>query len=364
MHMEIKSIELKNFRNYNNQHLFLNKGINVLVGKNAQGKTNLLESIFLCAIGKSPRTAREKDLIKWESSFSKVTLELEQMVGRKKIEFFLFQNQNKSIKINGFTLKKMGELMGEFQAVYFSPDELKLVKDSPAERRKFMDISLSQLSKNYFYNLSKYNQILIQRNKLLKVSPNKEVLLDTISIWNEQLATVGAKIIKDRKVFLSKLKDFAAASHEYLTSDKEILSLEYMGFLANSEKEIKEEFLDKLTKNLDKDYSLRYTSIGPHRDDIKILLNNIDVRNFGSQGQQRTSALSLKLAEVEFFKSMFGEYPVLLLDDVLSELDDERKSKLLKKVGNFQTIISCTSFDFDIPATIYNVSEGVVTLKN
>ncbi len=359
--MELKSVELKNFRNYNNEHLFFKSGINVLVGKNAQGKTNLLESIFLCAIGKSPRTAKEKDLIKWDCSYAKVVIEIERLSGNKKIEFYLFENQSKSIKINGFSLKKIGELMGEFNAIYFSPDELKLVKASPVERRKFMDISLSQISKTYFYNLSKYNKILIQRNKLLKVSPNKKVLLETLPIWNEQLAEVGAKIILDRKNFISKLKTFTASSHKYLTHEKELLELEYMGIKGDNEEQIKENFLTSLKTDAEKDYSMGYTTSGPHRDDIKILLNNVDVRNFGSQGQQRTSALSLKLAELEFYNSIFGEYPVLLLDDVLSELDDERKNKLLDKIKNFQSIISCTKFEFDIPATIFNVENGKTT---
>lgn len=359
--MEIKSIELKNFRNYNNEQLYFNNGINVLVGKNAQGKTNLLESIFLCAIGKSPRTAKEKELIKWDCSYAKVVLEIKHLSGHKKIEFYLFENQSKSIKVNGFSLKKIGELMGELHAVYFSPDELKLVKDSPSERRKFMDISLSQVNKNYFYNLSKYNKILTQRNKLLKASPNREVLLQTLPIWDEQLAEVGAKIIIDRKNFINKLKVFAQSLHKYLTNEKEILQLEYLSIAGKDEVEIKSNFINQLKNNIDKDFSMGFTTSGPHRDDIKILLNNIDVRNFGSQGQQRTCALSLKLSELEFFKDIFGEYPVLLLDDVLSELDDERKNKLLNKVKDFQSIISCTSFDFDVPATIFNVEKGKTT---
>lgn len=359
--MIIKSIELVNYRNYDNQLVELSPSLNVLIGNNAQGKTNMLEGIFLCAIGRSPRTTKDKELIKWGCSFSKITLEINKNDGRKKIEMFLFADQNKAIKINSMTIKRMGELMGEFNAIYFSPDELKLVKDAPDERRRFMDIDLSQFSKNYFYSLSKYNEILMQRNKLLKTSSSKSVILDTVGVWNEQLAEYGSKIIFARMGLLDKLKVYANKSHMYLTNKKEKLELSYTGLVADTLFEIKDKLLNEYSNTIDKDIELGYTTVGPHRDDIKITINDIDVRHFGSQGQQRTVALSLKLAELEVFKENLGEYPVLLLDDVLSELDSDRQIKLLEKIKNIQTIITCTDFPFDIPHSTYKVVQGKIT---
>lgn len=358
--MKVKSLELNNFRNYDNLSLSFEDGLNVVVGKNAQGKTNMLESIFLCAIGKSPRTSKEKEMIKWEKNRAKVELFIETKKGNKKIEFYIFDNTKKAIKVNGFALKKMGELMGELTCVYFSPDELKLVKDSPAERRKFMDISLSQFDKNYFYNLSKYNKILAQRNKLLKETKDKQVLLDTLPIWDDELATTGAKLILDRIKFIKTLSKFSKEIHKDITSGKEDLSLSYIGIVEDSEDKIKEKLIKELENSIDRDFSLGFTSVGPHRDDIKIMSNFIDVRTYGSQGQQRTVSLSLKLAELEFFNFAFGEYPVLLLDDVLSELDLTRQEKLLKHIENIQCIITGIAFPFELDANLLTCSAGEI----
>lgn len=358
--MKITCLELNNFRNYNSQTIYFKDGINVLIGDNAQGKTNMIESIFLCAIGKSPRTSKEKELIKWNSTFSKITLEIKKIEGAKKIEFYLFQNQSKAIKINGFAIKKMSELLGEFNAVYFSPDELKLVKDSPLERRKFMDISISQFNKNYFFCLSKYNEILQQRNKLLKSTPNQNVIKDTIAIWDEEMAKYASKIIIERLAFIEKLKPFLYEKHNFLTDNQEKLDISYTGIVGEDEISIKNTLLKQLGASLEKDMALGFTSVGPHKDDLKIVSNGIDIRNYGSQGQQRTCALSFKLAELEVLKSIIGEYPVLLLDDVLSELDINRQQKLLESIKNIQTIITCTNFDFDISKTVYQIKNGEV----
>lgn len=357
--MKINSLTLTNFRNYSNQSVNLNDRLNVIIGKNAQGKTNLLESIFLCAIGRSPRTTKDKDLIKWDCSYAKIELNLQKNVGKHQIELYLFKNQNKAIKIDGVGIKKIGQLLGTMNAIYFSPDELKLIKESPEERRKFIDIHLCQFDKNYFYDLSKYNQILQQRNKLLK-TPNENALKETISIWNDQLSTFGAKIIESRLRFIEKLKVHANVIHSRLTSDTEDLKLEYQGYIADSENELKLLLLKKYEETLEKDIHLGFTTVGPHRDDIKISSNGIDLRSFGSQGQQRTGALSLKLAELEVFKDNIGEYPILLLDDVLSELDTTRQNKLLEFVSNIQTILTCTDFDFKTPHTKYIVDNGKI----
>ncbi len=357
--MEIKRVQLKNFRNYQVETVEFKNGLNILEGKNAQGKTNMLEAIFLCAIGKSPRTKKDKDLIKWNETMAKVTLEFTKISGNKKIELFLFSNQNKSIKINGVPIKKIGELMGELNAIYFSPDELKLVKESPEERRRFMDIDLSQFNKNYFYTLSKYNKILEQRNKLLKTG-NLATIKDTILIWNEQLSEQASYIILKRLELIEQLKEFALKSHYYLTDNLEKMELSYVGLNLKTKEELKAELLKQYEASLEKDLNLGFTTVGPHRDDIKIVVNNIDVRHFGSQGQQRTCALSLKLAELEIFKSNLKEYPILLLDDVLSELDENRRNKLLKIINNFQTILTCTEYGLNLPATVKQVSNGKI----
>jgi len=357
--MKIKSLELTNFRNYKNQKINLSENLNVIVGNNAQGKTNLLEAIFICAIGRSPRTSKDKDLVNWSSQFAKISLDIVKKIGKKEIDIFLFPNQNKAIKIDKIGIKKIGQLMGNFNAIYFSPDELKLIKESPDERRRFMDIDLCQFDKNYFYTLHEYNQILQQRNKLLK-SQDTKVLKDTIPIWNEQLARHGAKIILSRLNLIERLKKHAYIIHKNLTSDKEEISLTYQGYVAEDENSLKLLLLKKYEENIDKDIKLGYTTVGPHRDDIKIEANNIDLRSFGSQGQQRTASLTLKLAELEVFNDNLGEYPVLLLDDVLSELDASRQNKLLEHVSNIQTLVTCTDFDFDIPHVKYKVTNGTI----
>ena len=357
--MEIKSVQLKNFRNYTEEAVVFKKGLNILEGKNAQGKTNLLEAVFLCAIGKSPRTNKEKELLKWNENLGKVTIEFSKLSGNKKIELYLFSNQNKAIKINGMPIKKLGELMGELNAIYFSPDELKLVKESPDERRRFMDIDLCQFNKNYFYTLNKYNKILNQRNKLLK-SGNLQNIKETIAIWNEQLSEQACYIIKCRLELIEKLKVFAEKAHYYLTDNQEQMVLSYVGLTDTDKSVLKEKLLKLYENSLEKDLNLGYTSVGPHRDDIKIMVNNIDIRHFGSQGQQRSCALSLKLAELEIFKSNLGEYPVLLLDDVLSELDEFRREKLLKIINNFQTILTCTEYNLNLPANVLKVNSGKI----
>ncbi|MBE5736675.1 MAG: DNA replication/repair protein RecF [Clostridiales bacterium] len=355
--MKIETIELKNYRNYDSLEVALGDKLNVIVGKNAQGKTNLLESVFLCAIGRSPRLHKDKDLINWDKDFSKVKVRVNRHIGSADIELYLFRNQNKAIKINGIGIKKIGQLFGNLNAIYFSPDELKLIKESPDERRKFMDIDLCQFDKNYFYDLANYNKVLQQRNKLLKNS-NESALKETISIWNEQLAISGAKIILARCALIEKLKVHAGKIHAYLTSDKEELKLSYQGIVGDNVAELQSLLLKKYSETLDKDIHLGYTTVGPHRDDIKIESNGIDLRTFGSQGQQRTGALSLKLAELEVFKDNIGEYPVLLLDDVLSELDETRQSKLLEFVSSVQTLITCTDYNINIPHKKFVIEGG------
>ncbi len=339
--MKIKELKLNNFRNYKALNIEFSPNVNSLVGRNAQGKTNLLEAIFFACIGKSFRTGKEKELIRWEQEGCKITLKANNEFRDKIIEVMLQKGQKKSVRMDGINIRRIGDVLGEVPIVFFSPDELRLVKDSPEERRRFMNIDISQTNKRYFYLLSRYEKILDNRNKLLKSSPNKEVVLETIDIWNRALASAGIKIAKERRDFISQIAPFAEKANEYI-SGGESLRVEYRGIDVESE----EEYIKKLEKSFDRDYKLGYTSFGPHRDDIDIFLSGVEVKSFGSQGQQRTAALSLKLAELEIIKERTGEYPVLILDDVFSELDENRRKRLLKFTSRCQTFISTTDEQF------------------
>lgn len=360
--MKISSIKLTDYRNYSLEKVYFSPNLNVLLGKNAQGKTNLLEAIYFCSVAKSPRTNKENDLICWNKDEANILLDYETIAGQKKIEIFLKRKGKKIVKLNRINILKIADLIGSVKCVYFSPDELKLVKDAPQDRRKFLDTDISQLSKNYFYLLLKYNKILENRNKLLKEQQNISALKETLPIWTQQLASVGAKIIIRRIQFLEKLKVYAKNSHNFLTNNGENLELEYQGFTGENEQEIETKLLEEMKKSEEKDIRLGYTTIGPHRDDIIINVNSIDIRTFGSQGQHRTVALSLKLAELEIYKDECGEYPILLLDDVLSELDKSRQERLLEKTRQVQTILTTTNVNEFLlnNATIIRVDNGKV----
>lgn len=343
--MFVTELKLNGYRNYQAEKIVFGEHTNLIVGKNAQGKTNLIETIYYSAVGKSARTTKDSDLINWSKDRASYSLTVQKKEGKKVIEAVFSRQAKKSLKVNGVNLLKIGDLLGTINVVFFSPDELKLVKDAPQDRRKFLDTDISQIDKNYFYLLLKYNKILDQRNKLLKSFENTKLIEQTLPIWDSQLADVGSRIIFKRIQFLEKLKGFAKQSHTFLTNGKEDLEISYAGIVGETIEDIKQKFLDGLKQVKDKDLKVGYTNIGPHRDDIKLVVNNVDIRSFGSQGQQRTVALSLKLAELEIFKEEVGEYPILLLDDVLSELDQDRQQRLLWKVRNLQTIITTTSYD-------------------
>lgn len=354
--MEISSLSLFNFRNWLDGKIEFGKNINILVGDNAQGKTNVLEAIFFCAIGKSTRS-RDKELVNFEKENSKITLFVQKKYGKTKIEIYLFKKQKKAVKINGIPISKIGQLMGELNCVFFSPDELKLVKETPEDRRRFLDIHLSQTDKNYFYLLGTYEKILNNRNKIIKNCKIQPQYMETLPIWNQKLAETASKIISKRLQFIQNLKPYAKKVHQILSDNKEDLCLEYSSNIDVS-KDTKQHILDMLEKNLEKDISLGYTCCGPHRDDLKITLDGKDTKNFASQGQQRSCALSLKLAELELITQTTGEKPILLLDDVFSELDKSRRAKLLEFAQNYQTIITCTDIDK------INTNCKVIKIKN
>lgn len=343
--MFVTELKLNNYRNYGEEKINFKPNINLIVGKNAQGKTNLLETIYYSAIGKSPRTTKDADLINWNKDKASFVLSLQKKEGKKTIEVIFNRQTKKTIKVNGVNLLKIGDLLGVNNVVFFSPDELKLVKDAPQDRRKFMDTDISQLNKSYFYQLVKYNKIIDQRNKLLKSKNNQKTIEQTLPIWDAQLCDAGSKLIKKRIEFLDKLKEYVVDSHKFLTGGKETLEISYAGILGETTEEISQKLAKALLECREKDLKFGYTNVGPHRDDIKLIVNGIDIRSFGSQGQQRTVALSMKLAELEIFKEECGEYPILLLDDVLSELDQDRQQRLLWKVKDVQTIITTTQYD-------------------
>lgn len=359
--MYIERILLKNFRNYSSAQIVPSKTTNILLGQNAQGKTNLVEAVYYLCVGKSPRTPREKELIKHDQQQAYIRIDAVKNAGKVKIEAYLTRTDKRRISINGIPVKKIAELMGTVKAVFFSPDELKIVKEAPADRRRFLDIDLSQLSRSYFYNLSRYNKILSQRNRLLKSPKN---LKDTVDIWDEQLVECGAQVAYKRKEFVARLAQYAREAQSYLTDGKEELTVEYEGLKGDSIDDIKHNFLNQLKKDLDYDLERGYTNTGIHKDDIALLVNGIDIRSFGSQGQQRTAALALKLAELEIFSALAKETPILILDDVFSELDKLRRQRLLERIKNIQTFITCTHFDYDIDGVIFEVKTGEIYKKS
>lgn len=342
--MFIKSLSLKNFRSYSEESVNFSNGINILTGANAQGKTNAAEAIFFLCTGYSPRASRDKLVVKNGKESAEISACASSLYGDVSVKILFNVNDNKNIFVNGMKVPKIGELLGNINGVFFNPSELKLVQESPEDRRRFMNISLSQMSKTYFYALQRYNKILAQRNVLLKDSDYK-LIRETLPVWDEQLAGQAAKIIKARNEFLTELAPIAEEKHAFLSDGKEKLAMKTESGYFGDEKEIADALFKDLKKELDKDIRLGYTTIGPHRDDIKFTLNGEDVRIYGSQGQQRTVALSLKLAETETFFNRFSEYPILILDDVLSELDKKRQKKLVTAVEHMQTIFTATGMD-------------------
>ncbi len=342
--MFIKSLTVDSYRNYIHQTANFSDKINFVVGRNAQGKTNLLEAVYLCSVGKSARTPRDKELINYDKEKATVRLSVQKEYGTDKVEITIDRLTPKKVFINGMPISRIGELMGVVSTVFFSPDEMRIVKESPADRRRFMDIALCQMSKTYFYLLSRYNKILMQRNKLLK---DGRVTDDALDVWDMQLVDCGSKIIKTRRGFVQNLSVAAGECHSYLTGGEETLVLGYESIDGSSVEEIKAAFAKKLKSDRANDRLRGYTHTGPHKDDIAFTIGDKDIRSFGSQGQQRTASLALKLAEVEIVGAR-GEYPVLLLDDVLSELDISRQKRLMSKIKNYQTIITCTHVDEEL----------------
>lgn len=345
--MVIKTLFLKNFRNYTEEEISFSNGVNILTGANAQGKTNVAEAIFFLCTGYSPRANKDSVIIKNGETTAEIKGIANSSYGEVSVKIDFNKNDKKSIYVNGLQVLKVGELLGNMHSVFFNPSELKLVQETPEDRRRFLNISLSQMGKSYFYALQRYNKILAQRNNLLK-DPNREIIEETLSIWDKQLSMEAGKIIKARNDFLKEISPIAEEKHALLSGGKETLTMKTESGYYGSEEEIAFAMYEDLKVAFLKDVRLGYTTIGPHRDDIKFMLNGLDARVYGSQGQQRTIALSLKLAETEMFYKRFGEYPILILDDVLSELDKKRQKKLVESVKDIQTVFTTTNIDRSI----------------
>ena len=337
--MIIKSLELADFRNYNSLEIHFSNGTNILYGKNAQGKTNILEAIYLSSTTKSHRGTKDRDIINFEKEEAHIRTLLEKDGMENRIDMHLRKSKAKGIAINGQKIKKAAELLGLLNVVFFSPEDLSIIKNGPAERRRFVDMELCQLDSFYLYNLNHYNKIVNQRNKLLKDMYFQPELRDTLNIWDSQLVSFGSKIIERRELFIKQLNEIIFEIHKKLSGNKEELLIHYEPDITI------ENYESSLRNSQEKDIKLKQTTVGPHRDDFSFIEKNIDIRKFGSQGQQRTAALSLKLSEIELVKKMTKDNPVLLLDDVLSELDSDRQNYLLNNIGDIQTIITCTGLD-------------------
>lgn len=361
--MVVKSLDLKNFRNYHELHIDFDSFTNIFYGNNAQGKTNILESVYLGGTTKSHKGSKDRDMITFTEEESHIRMLVQKKNLTRRIDMHLKKNKTKGIAVDGIPIKKASELFGIVNLVFFSPEDLNIIKNGPSERRRFIDLELCQLDKIYFHNLSNYNKILIQRNKLLKDIAFHPEWMDTLEIWDMQLAGYGSKIIKRRHSFVEQLGEIAGDIHENLTGGREHLSLLY-------EPDCPADALyEQLKKNRDKDIRYKMTSQGPHRDDLCMQVKDVDIRKFGSQGQQRTSALTLKLSEIELVKKIIHDTPVLLLDDVLSELDSSRQNYLLNSIHDIQTLITCTGLDEFISNRftinrIFRVEEGTVTTEN
>lgn len=337
--MYIESIELKNFRNYQDLNLKLDKETNIFYGDNAQGKTNILESIYLCGTTKSHKGSKDKEIIRFGEDESHIRMMVRKDELSYKIDMHLRKNKAKGAAINGLPIKKARELFGIVNLVFFSPEDLNIIKNGPGERRRFIDLELCQLDQIYLTELAGYNHIVNQRNRLLKDLYINPSLKDTLDIWDIQMLQYGRKIIDKRKVFIEELNEVIQEIHQNLTGGDEHIEVLYE---PNTESE---NFEETLKRNRERDLRMKLTSTGPHRDDLCFVVNGIDIRKYGSQGQQRTAALSLKLSEIYLVKKKIKDTPVLLLDDVLSELDSNRQTYLLDSIHDIQTLITCTGLD-------------------
>ncbi len=367
MILNVKDIRLINFRNYRNIDVKLNKNINVFIGNNAQGKTNLIEAIYMCATGKSFRTNRDKEIISFDKDEGYVGIDICIVNYNKFIEVKLHRDKPKRIRINKTELETYKDLNSGLNVVVFTPEDLRIVKGGPRERRSFLDDGISQIKPLYSYNINKYKKILFQRNNLLRSSRFKRDLKDLLDVFDNQIVKIGTSIILDRYEYLKKLNSIGFHIHSEITDKKEDLNLKFMTNvpILKDRLEMERAYLNLMKKNLARDIEYSTSGIGPHRDDIEMQINGKDARIYGSQGQQRTIILSIKLSEVELLKLEKGTYPVLLLDDVFSELDENRRAFLISFFKDIQTFITTTEEEDlrsmeDLNKTIFVIENGIV----
>jgi len=363
--VHITKIQLQNFRNYAQAEIAPCPGVTVLYGNNAQGKTALLEAVTLCCTGRSHRTPRDRELIRWEQPFAKVRVEVERDDGMHEIDMLMNHTARKTVKVGGRVLQRSGELMGHLNGVLFAPEDLRIVKDGPAERRRFVDMELSQIRPGYYYALQNYIRALNQRNHLLREIARNPSLRDTLDEWDAQLARFGADIMERRRNFISLISRSAQESHREISGGAEELRVVYQASIDTQEdgSALRNTIVRALRMSRENDIRRGTTTIGAHRDDLALVLSGMDVRSYGSQGQQRTAALSLKLAELDIMHRESGEWPVLLLDDVMSELDPGRRRHLLKRFEGVQTIVTCTDMSDLAEAEIgaaYRIDHGTI----
>ena len=361
--MIIKSLKLKDYRNYEILNIEFDHATNIFYGDNAQGKTNILVGVYLSGTTKSHRGTKDRDLIRFGQDEAHIETVIEKNGVPWQIDMHLKKNSPKGIAINKVPIRRASELFGLTNFVFFSPEDLNIIKNGPAERRRFMDLELSQLDKVYLSDLANYNRTLNQRNRLLKDAYYRDDILDTLDVWDMQLVQYGEKIIQRRIRFIEEVNAIIGDIHHKLTGGRERISLSYEPGCGALSLEA------ALEKNRERDIRMKSTSVGPHRDDICFMAGGIDIRRVGSQGQQRTAALSLKLSEIELVRQIIKDTPVLLLDDVLSELDKHRQNYLLDSIHDIQTLITCTGLDefvnhrFSINK-VFHVQNGHVSKEN
>jgi DNA replication and repair protein RecF len=369
--MQIKKIKIENFRNYYEEEVVFHNKVNVIIGDNAQGKTNLLESIYVSSLGRSFRTTKEKEMINFDKTFARIIATYVTEDEEKKVDIGFSKEGKKEIKVNNIKVEKMTEMLNHFYVVVFSPDDLKMVKEEPEKRRNFIDRELCKMRISYLNNLVQYKKILMQRNAYLK-SDKKE--RQAMQVWDDVLSQYGAKVILQRQTFIEEINLISKEIHNKITQGKEQLEIKYQPSVnpeGSTEGKI-EELVEKIKKKLEETYKSDVyagnTGIGPHKDDLLILINGIAARQYGSQGQQRTAALSMKLAEIHLIEKEKGEKPILLLDDVLSELDGDRQKYLIEALSESQLFITAAELNPQLvealpPGNSYLVNEGKISRK-
>ena len=358
--MLVKSLELENFRNYQKLQIEFDPVSNILSGDNAQGKTNILEALYLCAVTKSHRGSKDRDMIAFGQEEAHIKCIVEKNGSPDRIDIHLKKNRNKGIAVNGVPLRRASDLFGTMNAVFFSPEDLSIIKKGPSDRRRFVDMELCQLDRLYTTYLTGYNHVIQQKNQLLKDIYGNPSLKDTLAVWNEQLVRYGTQLIRLRREFVEEMNPITNEIHKNLTCGRENLEIRY-------EPDVTEQLFEKaLIQNEDREIRMKMSLIGPHRDDLAFLADGMDIRTFGSQGQQRTTALSLKLAQIAFMKKVRKDTPILLLDDVLSELDRSRQLQLMDSIRDIQTVVTCTGVDdfvnIRFPVSkVFEVVQGTVS---